>query len=453
MAGDGITVAQLRQLLGVQAELREQAETCWRQAQRALVALLETFAPEEVDRRLKSGQPLDSLKVDELGMLVNQSFQDRLRRENGRVRGESLQPAPARDEKEELLTENRRLKDEGQVLRAECERLAHQLDALRQATAAQIAVPLPQAPEAAREQSPLEAGAPEPEWMRSWRLAETFERDAATLRLLGETGLARRPQAEARAAQNLGIRKPGGSLQALFNRLVDQQLIEIFRPWDSAGAKTGGRAPDLLRLTERGRLAYWLLSGVEPTENEYDALLPRHVSPEHTLLNLQAADFLREAGCRVEMFPGDIHLAGGGLYRPDLLAATPEGEVLYIEVEAEANKNREQRQAKWRNCLQAGGGQIYVFCDNRSCMRAVRSEINYCLGREAARCHLTNLADLQAGLRAADGGIWLDVRAERVAGIVQPVYSPGVKPGLVAQTPGANGFTPGAKEGNDLGVE
>jgi hypothetical protein len=83
-------------------------------------------------------------------------------------------------------------------------------------------------------------------------------------------------------------------------------------------------------------------------------------------------------------------------------------------------------------------------------MRAVRSEINYCLGREAAGCHLTNLADLQAGLRAAGGGIWLDVRTERAAEPANPVYSPGVKPALVVPTPGANGFTPGAKEGNDL---
>ena len=80
MAGEEITVDQLRQLLGVQAELRRQAESRWQQAQRALVSLLESFAPEEVDRRLKDGQPLDSLKVDELGQLINQQFNARLRK-------------------------------------------------------------------------------------------------------------------------------------------------------------------------------------------------------------------------------------------------------------------------------------------------------------------------------------------------------------------------------------
>ena len=58
MAGEEITVDQLRQLLGVQADLRQQAESRWQQAQRILVSLLESFAPEEVERRLKSGQPL-----------------------------------------------------------------------------------------------------------------------------------------------------------------------------------------------------------------------------------------------------------------------------------------------------------------------------------------------------------------------------------------------------------
>jgi len=66
MASDDITIENLRQLLHIQTELREQAETRGRKAQRVLVGLLETFAPDEVDQRLKSGRPLDSLPVEEL---------------------------------------------------------------------------------------------------------------------------------------------------------------------------------------------------------------------------------------------------------------------------------------------------------------------------------------------------------------------------------------------------
>ncbi len=71
MVSEDITLEQLRQLLRVQSELRERAESRWQRAQRALVALLETFAPEEVDRRLKSGEVLDSLDVDELTLLIS----------------------------------------------------------------------------------------------------------------------------------------------------------------------------------------------------------------------------------------------------------------------------------------------------------------------------------------------------------------------------------------------
>jgi hypothetical protein len=76
----------------------------------------------------------------------------------------------------------------------------------------------------------------------------------------------------------------------------------------------------------------------------------------------------------------------------------------------EANKIQKVRQAKWRNTTQDGGGKIYVFCDNRSCTCSILSEINFNLGRQSGYCCLSKLADLQAGKRAADGEIWLDVR-------------------------------------------
>jgi hypothetical protein len=422
MAGEEITVDQLRQLLGVQADLRQQAESRWQQAQRILVSLLESFAPEEVERRLKSGQPLDNLKVDELGQLISQQINIQLRKaqevKNGSDKGDEMQVLKSQlliiqGEVDRLRVENRHLASETQNLGEERDGLINQLAALQQVSAsqAQKTVPAPNGHYPA--ESNTQNNAHEPDWMTAWRKEETFERDSTILRLLGETGLARRPIIELQAAERLGIRKAGGSLQAMFHRLEGLQLIELFRPWDGSGAKTGGRTPDLLRLSEHGRLAYWLLAGTDPVQNEYDALLGRHISPEHTLLNLQAADVLREAEYQVNPFPPDIHLPDGSLFKPDLVAIDPNGKTLYIEIEVEANKNHEQRQAKWHNAFQASGGEIYVFCDNRSCMRAIRSEINFSLGRQAGQCSLTNLVDLQAGKRSADGGIWLDVRLNR----------------------------------------
>jgi hypothetical protein len=251
---------------------------------------------------------------------------------------------------------------------------------------------------------------PERTWMTNRRQVETFERDAGILRMIAETGLARRPVIGAQAAELLGSKKPGGSIQALMSRLEDLHLIERFRPWTADGAGTGGRHPDLVHLTDQGRLAYWLLVSQQPQVNEYDLLLERHVSPEHTLLNLQAADVLREAGYQVNLTPPEITLPDGGLFRPDLVIIDEQRVTHFVEVERDVDKNLEQRQAKWRNFFQASGGMMFVVCDNRSCMRNIRSEINYCLGNKRLVVSLTNLADLQTGKRGEGDSVWLDAR-------------------------------------------
>jgi len=71
----------------------------------------------------------------------------------------------------------------------------------------------------------------------------------------------------------------------------------------------------------------------------------------------------------------------------------------------------EQRQAKWRNFYQASGGRTFVVCNNRSGMRNIRSEINYCLGNRSLLVSLTNLADLQAGKRGDGDSVWLEERS------------------------------------------
>jgi hypothetical protein len=40
---------------------------------------------------------------------------------------------------------------------------------------------------------------------------------------------------------------------------------------------------------------------------------------------------------------------------------------------------------------------MFVVCNNRSCMRNIRSEINYFLQTLSTTISLTNLAELQAG--------------------------------------------------------
>jgi hypothetical protein len=49
-----------------------------------------------------------------------------------------------------------------------------------------------------------------------------------------------------------------------------------------------------------------------------------------------------------------------------------------------------------------------MVCDNRSCMRNIRSEINYCLGNKSLIDYLTNLADLQTVKRGEGDSVWLE---------------------------------------------
>jgi hypothetical protein len=78
-------------------------------------------------------------------------------------------------------------------------------------------------------------------------------------------------------------------------------------------------------------------------------------------------------------------------------------------VESNIVKSLDRYQAKWRNFHQASGGRMFVACDNRSCMRNIRSETNYCLGNRSLVVSLTNLADLQVGKRGEGDSIWLGV--------------------------------------------
>lgn len=419
MASDDITIENLRQLLHIQTELREQAETRGRKAQRVLVGLLETFAPDEVDQRLKSGRPLDSLPVEELEQLVRQHIGNQLHQAQVLLKDSQSaktlqhnrdQLDKLRSQYESLRGENAHLVSQVASLETERNNLLNQVAALQSAAPAYSEKSSKLEEVKPTDTEKMNDRPPEPDWMVSWRQAETFDRDSRILIMIGKTGLSRRPVIEAQAAEILGIKKAGGSLQAMITRLTDLLLIETFRPWAADGAGTGGRFPDLVRLAERGQMTYWLLTGENPSINEYDLLLERHVSPEHTLLNLQAADVLRGAGYQVNLTPPDVNLPDGGLFKPDLVLIDEQGSLLFVEVERDTDKNIEQRQAKWHNFYQASGGKMYVVCDNRSCMRNIRSEINYCLGNQHLIVSLTNLADLQAGKRGDGDGIWLEIK-------------------------------------------
>jgi hypothetical protein len=87
-----------------------------------------------------------------------------------------------------------------------------------------------------------------------------------------------------------------------------------------------------------------------------------------------------------------------------------QGSLLFIEIERATDKNTEQRQAKWQNFYQTSGGKMFVVCDNRSCLRNIRSECNYCLGNKQLVVSLTNLAEFPTGKYGVGHSVWLGAR-------------------------------------------
>jgi len=215
-----------------------------------------------------------------------------------------------------------------------------------------------------------------PEWMQRWKQESTYERDAALLRVLAETGAPRRSDVVEVFAERIGIKPNSGSVGRTFRRAAQRGVIELVEGQSEASGDSG----QLIFLTEQGRDACRLLLGQEPVASQASELLARHKSEAHTLLNLEAADLLRDAGYEVDLFPGQIELPGEHLFVPDLVALL-DGQTLFVEVEQQAYKNRRERDRKWANYYAATGGEFYIVTANQKAAESIRSEITFWAGR------------------------------------------------------------------------
>ncbi|HOU00420.1 MAG TPA: hypothetical protein PLE00_07065, partial [Anaerolineaceae bacterium] len=87
------------------------------------------------------------------------------------------------------------------------------------------------------------------------------------------------------------------------------------------------------------------------------------------------------------------------------------GEVIFVEVERDVSKDQISRKMKWMKFYEASNGNLYVFCDNLNCQRAIQGEINLALSGLNYSSFLTNLHGLRNGKRATkDGSIWFSQR-------------------------------------------
>lgn len=416
---DLVSQAYLQDTTREQQRRLEKLEVMYAVAHNGLVSFLTLLDPDFIDTCLKQGQiiqKLDDRIMQQRVILAIKALQEKVssganRQQHGLV--------DAIDENGPLKEENQRLLEQLGQTQAEIHHLKQTNERLlSQSTVSLQVIQKAQAMEkqnitlAEQIISPIQQGVPEPEWMVHWRETKTFLRDSVFLCLIGETGLSRQPSIKKLAAAKLDLRLDNGSLSKPLERLSDPdgpKLIEYIDDFEKSGSDAGGAMPKFYRLTDLGRQAYWMLTGQNPVECEYDRLKKLHKTPEHTFLNLRAMDVLEEVGDYSILVQNPVlEMPDGSQFIPDVVARKNDtDDTIYIEVERGAGKDTAYRAQKWNNLCTASVGKIYVICDTKHTVKAVLSEINSALSGRAYHSFLTDLEELQDKKRGKDGSMWI----------------------------------------------
>jgi hypothetical protein len=152
----------------------------------------------------------------------------------------------------------------------------------------------------------------------------------------------------------------GRKTRGLFGTLREKGWFDEVESRLLAGPPVG-----LLWLTERGEdLARAL--GANPRKGLQE-LLRRHRTEKQAQLALMARDVLEGWGHTVDLWPGVRKTASGKQCRPDTVVTTPEGRILFVELEVNplprgrgSYKKLDGRHNKWRIFHEVNGGCLYV---------------------------------------------------------------------------------------------
>ncbi len=412
-----VSQAYLQDTAREQQRKLEKLEAMYTVAHNGLVSFLTLLDPDFIDTCLKQGQTIS--KLDDRIVQQRVIAAIKVLKEKAGLSGESRPVntfnshpgiAQANEEIQALKQQLEKAFQESAALQQENEQLRVQVSAsiqLVQKVQAEEALEIPR-----QSLSPIDQGIPEPDWMIAWRQTKTFPRDSVFLCLIGETGLSRQPSIKKLAAAKLDLRLDNGSLSKPIERLSDPNgpcLVENIEDFEKTGSVAGGALPKFFRLTDRGRQAYWMLTGKNAIECEYDRLIKQHKTPEHTFLNLRTMDILEEIGdySIVVQTPG-IKLPDGSHFIPDIIAQkNGTQELIYVEVELGTGKDTIYRVQKWVSLCTVTNGQIYIVCDTKKAVKALTSEINSALTGYSYSSHITDLEELQAKKRGKDGSMWI----------------------------------------------
>ena len=413
-----------RDIIG-QSEEHEQkmqtnAQKSWENAHKQLVALLR-FLDQDYDESCeKATRPLESFSDDDLAYLIHV----RLRAMQGNA-SKIKKPDETIEIKQSLKELSQKYADLEQTLlatqdlnkklQAEKSALEAHLSALRQVQKDVVSLDI-QSPNLVTDNPGTLTTIPD--WIKTWKESKTFEKTSTAILVMGEMGIALRPTIIKVMAKRLSLSAANKNLDEALNWLMTTEdkscpiLIEQIGGVLEQGSSSGGNQPAVLHLTQDGQVAYQVLSGKPPKENEFDMLIRHHSSPEHTILNIQAGEILVDEGYQIRGRAQSINLSNGETYIPDIVAVDPKtGEVIFIEVERDVSKDQISRKQKWMKFYEASNGNLFVFCDNLNCQRAIQGEINLALGGLVYNSLLTNLHGIRKGKRSEkDGSIWFSQR-------------------------------------------
>lgn len=299
---------------------------------------------------------LELLSMDRSPLLEAQSEElQRLRQEHRRLTGEQmelseqLQQAQARVAVLEQQLQH--LQTENFTLRQTVRQLQARDPASGPEVAVSSAVPEPEAEETSSHSA------------SGWVEVATME----ALGIIGSTGLALRES----VARAMGRSSRSGAMATLFQHLKRQGLIAE----EPAASEVAGRAPHIIRLTEKGRTAYRDRFGAEPVESEWDRLLRRHKSGEQAYLALQARQMLEDAGAEmVDLFPEPVPLPDSQRpFEVDLVAVL-DGRKIFVECER-ATSHGERRLDKWSAYARVTR-DFYFFVPNKEAQGRLMTELN-----------------------------------------------------------------------------
>jgi hypothetical protein len=305
-----VRIRQLERLLEAERHLRASAEEQAGVARKALYEVAEKFCSPELDALQRERKAeVQGWTPEQLGEFIFQHLARRIGRiEIGGCLDELYEAAQKRIDALQREVADKTRTTEQQA--GHIQQLEKELSTVKKdlAEARRRAAQTPPPPSANQAQStPVRVVQSPGPWFDEWEAHNHYERSRDLLHLIGESGMCQRAALQEQINALWGVTSRNAMIDAV-NLLERHSLVEIL----SAQSGKQGRPPQLLRLTERGRETFLLLFGKEPAPSELDKLLKRHKSPEHTALNLEAAEALRtRLNAVVDLYPPVITLDSG----------------------------------------------------------------------------------------------------------------------------------------------